>query len=201
MFHYRLFIGNPCVGKSTLINCLEQKVLFKSGDAYKGALKDQLQKMDYNKTTYLEIHFENDTKQINEVARKINEVVKHNIKYQIFFVVEAKDQEIRENDLNAIQLVLQKTKNISYNVIINKLPMQVYEKLCEAGTLKLVFPDGKKMEPVSYLLLQFEKCLHEVEDKYLRMKQLEKFVAATHYLDGVPIDDPGNDASFINYKY
>ena len=201
MFHYRLFIGYPCVGKSTIINCLEQRVLFKSGDGQKWDLKQHLQKMDLNGTTYLEISFKNDTERVKEVAKNINELVKKNIKYQIFFVVGTKNQRIREEDLNAIQLVLQNTKRISYNVIINKLPTPVYEKFCKDGTLELTFPDGKNMKPDSYLLLQHEKSLDDAEDKFLKLEQLEKFVADTQYTNGVPANGrqgKGNDASFPN---
>ena len=201
MFHYRVFIGYPFVGKSKIINCLEQRVLFKSGGTSKCDLKHNLQKMDHNGTTYREICFKSDTERIKEVAQIINEIVEQNIKYQIFFVVETKNQKIREKDLNAIQLVLQKTKNISYNVIINKLAKPVYEKFCRDGALKLVFPDGRKMKPASYLLLQHEKSLDSAEDKFLKLERLDRFVADTKYIDAIAANgrqDPGKAALFPN---
>ena len=193
MFHCRIFIGYRGVGKSTIINCLEQRVLFKSGDGYKCDLKHHLQEMDCNGITYMEICFKNDTEQIEEVAQKTNEVVKQNIKYQIFFVVETKNQEIREKDLNAIQLVLEKTKNISYNLIINKLPIPVFKKFCKDETL--IFPDGRRMKQVSYLLLQHEEILKDAKDKLLKLEHLEKFVGR---VSAISKKAPGNDTSFLN---
>ena len=204
MSHYRLFIGYPCVGKSTIINCLEQRILFKSGSTYKDDLKDHLQKIDHKGTTYVEICFKNGTEWITEVAQRINNVIKQRIKYQIFFVVETKNQKIREKDLNAIQLVLQNTENISYYLIINKLPIPVYEKIRKDDKLgdKLIFPDGKKMKPASAFLLQHEKFLDDAEDKFMKLKGLENFAANIHYyIYEVPAKEAresGNNASFPN---
>lgn len=54
MEHYRLFIGNPGVGKSTLINCLAEKVLFKNGVSIGGGMTYQLEEKKHNGITFMD---------------------------------------------------------------------------------------------------------------------------------------------------
>ena len=51
---YRLFIGNPGVGKSTLVNCLAQKVLFKNGISIGSGMTYQMEKEEHDGIVYMD---------------------------------------------------------------------------------------------------------------------------------------------------
>lgn len=208
MSYYRIFIGFPGVGKSTLINCLERRVLFESGGNDEKVMKDPLQKKQGRGITYLEIPIQNDIEWIRKAAKTIKDVVQTNVKYQIFFVVKTKSKKIPEQELKVIQLVLETTGNItSYHLIINKLSNIVYTMFSENENLRLVFPDQhatslmpsatlNNMEPASSLLLRKETALHDGENVFVKLKKLDEFVEKAPYaneISGRDKDYSGND--------
>ena len=191
MSHHRLFVGYQGVGKSTLINCLEQKVLFKSNHS------NNLE--EHNGKTYIEITVKNDPKKIKMAADRINQVVKQNVKYQVFFVVKTKSERIREKDLKAMKSVLQKSTNISYKVIINKLSESAYHKLDKDEGLKSFIQGDNKAQLESTLLLRYEEFLSHTKNSLWKFEDLNKFVATTPVMNAVPAKDTnssGKDTSF-----
>ena len=151
-------------------------------------MKDQLQKKEHNGITYVEIPVTNDAKCIKATVERIKEVIKTNGSYQIFFVVELQSQKFREEDLLAIQSILENTKNItSYSVIVNKLPKCILEEMRRDERLKFAFPDREKMQPGSPLLLG--EYLLDARNKFMKLEELEEFVATTPYINVVPVGD------------
>ena len=54
MQQYRLFIGNPGAGKSTLANCIAKRVLFKSGISFGSGKTKKLDKTEHEGIEYLD---------------------------------------------------------------------------------------------------------------------------------------------------
>ena len=131
---HRLFIGNPGVGKSTLINCLAQKLLFKSGVSIGPGMTTQLQKEKHGGIVYMDTPGLSDVKLRKAAAEAITEALKQNGMYQIFFVVTLESGRVRSEDLTTIKIVLENAKDITqYSVIVNKLTKKVYDKVIEEG--------------------------------------------------------------------
>ena len=179
MSHHVIFIGCPGVGKSTLINCLGQNVIFNSG-SYCEEKKKICQKKEHKGITYVEITIKKDATSINESIERIQDMIKQRASYQIFFVVTTKKHKVREKDLNAIKSILENNRRItSYNLIINKLSKHMYKEFCKMDELKCVFPNGKEMQSRSPLLLRHQDDLLDAVNEFTKLKDLEKFVEST----------------------
>ena len=73
---YRLFIGNPGVGKSTLVNCLAQKVLFKSGVSIGSGMTYQMERQEHDGIVYMDTPGLADMKMRKAAAEAITKVSK-----------------------------------------------------------------------------------------------------------------------------
>ena len=192
MSHLVIFIGCPGVGKSTLINCLEQTVMFDSGTSYEKSREDQIQKKEHKGTIYVEVSIKNDAEWINAAAKRVQNLMEKRKSYQIFFVVKTKTRKIRKKDLNVMQSMLENAKSItSYNVIINKLSNRMHEEFCKKKDLKQLFPNGTEMQSKSPLLLLHEEFLFDAQNKFKKLENLEEFIEST----GMESDNRGNNMS------
>ena len=202
---YRLFIGNPGVGKSTLVNCLAQKVLFKNGISIGSGMTYQMEKEEHDGIVYMDTPGLADIKLRKAAAEAITKALKQNGMYQIFFVVTLESGRVRPQDLATIKLVLENAKDITYySLIVNKLTKALYNKLLENEGQKLKeivtelnFGDENNAEPPSVLLLLREDDLDDAEDVFTKMEALNDFVTNAPCMIVVPDhvqNMPGDDS-------
>ena len=207
MARYRLFIGNPGVGKSTLANCMAKTVLFKSGVSFGEGMTYQLDEKIYDGVTYLDTPGLADIKIRKKAAEAITDGLKRNGQYQIFFVVTSEAGRLRPADLATIKLVLGNAEKItSYSLIINKLTKHVYDNLLKDDgkevkklAAELDFQARKNTNPPKLLPLLSNMKLYDAENEIVAMNDLDEFVKHVPYenLDRNNIKDiPGDDKSF-----
>ena len=204
---YRLLIGNPGVGKSTLANCMAKTVLFKSGVSFGKGMTYQLDQNSHNGVTYLDTPGLADFKIRKEAAEAITQGLKKGGNYQIFFVVTLESGRLRPEDLATIKLVLENAKKItSYSLIINKLSKRLYDSLHEDNKKEiknlaeeLVLQVGKNNSSPKVLLLMNNFTLYDAENEVVTLNDLDDFVsnAPSVILDPNLVKDiPGDEKSF-----
>ena len=181
---YRLFIGNPGIGKSTLVNCLTQKVLFKSGASVGKGLTYELGMEKHNDIIYLDTPGLADIELRETAAKAITEALRKNGRYQIFFVVTLESGRVRPQDVATIKLVLENAKDItSFSLIINKLTKKMRNKILENDrklqkelVTKISLGCGSDLVPCGVLLLLRNDDLDDTDNTFAVMKDLNKFV-------------------------
>ena len=202
---YRLFIGNPGVGKSTLVNCLAQEVLFKNGVSVGSGMTYQMERRVHDGIVYMDTPGLADIRLRKAAAEAITEALRQNGMYQIFFVVTLESGRVRPQDLATIKLVLENAKDITYySLIVNKLTKTLYNKFLENQGQKLKklvaelnFGSEINAQPPAILLLLREDDLDDADNAFTEMEALRDFVEDAPCMIVFPdhVEDiPGDDS-------
>ena len=205
MSQYRLVIGNPGAGKSTLANCIAKRVLFKSGISFGSGKTYKLDIEKHEGMVYLDTPGLADIKMRQVAAGAITKALKQNGQYQIFFVVVLSAGRLRPEDLTTIWLVLLNAPKITFaNIIINKLSKGEYESLQNKdGMIKssLLAPlemMGMRTKCNVFFLLQ-DQMLADADDAWAHYPELDNFVNNASWVNVDPCfvnDIPGDEESF-----
>ena len=179
-----LFMGNPGVGKSTLLNGLFGDAVFPSGYATNGyrvthqGTSRKLAGVHYWDTPGLDSMEERE-----QAAAEIAEALRQNGEYRIIFVVTVESGRVRPGDVATIRLVLDTIDQIvPYGIVINKVSPALARLADEnEDDLKALFtslmPDDKRVTPFVFLfpydldLADADNCVPAIPDlfwKFLR---------------------------------
>lgn len=128
-------IGNPGSGKSTILNGIARKSVFRSGISLGSGLTTSLQE---HVCDYLPLHLY-DTPGLADIEKKkkageeIDKVLTKKMSVKIAFVVTLENGRVRPDDAYTLKVVLEAIKSIDVNnmfgVIINKLSPVMMEAL------------------------------------------------------------------------
>jgi len=176
-----LFVGNPGVGKSTLMNCLIGDAVFRSGVSAMVGLTYELNEKVTDKGTFLDTPGLEDVRMREAAAKAITQALKKGGKYKVFFVVTTESGRLRPADLACMNLILGSCTDIKhYNIIFNKLTKQVVKKLSDKnGIINQILADVESTNEMRYMLLQRHDDLEDEDDTFAEMPLLEDFVYNT----------------------
>jgi len=130
-----VMIGNPGVGKSTILNGLTGTSSFEAGVAFFGGLTKELGKFTHDGDTYLDTPGLADMELRKEAAAAINQAMKQGGKFKLFFVVTLEAGRFKPDDITTMKLVTESCDDIpeenGFGVIVNKIHPEELQQLHE----------------------------------------------------------------------
>lgn len=132
-----ILIGNPGVGKSTLLSGFAQKALFQSGFSLGGGLSSFLQKERHNGVVLIDTPGLGDVHNPDKCANEINEGLRSGGLFKILFIVCLQEGRMRPDDLAVMELVLKAAQQIGteYGVVINKADTDTIKAFADRSTI------------------------------------------------------------------
>jgi GTP-binding protein EngB required for normal cell division len=132
-----LFVGNPGVGKSALVNALVGKKVFASGLSVGTGLTTFLQTHEEGNKIYIDTPGLADLEKKKQAAEEIEKALKMGGKYRLFFVLNLNRLRIMEQDLVTMELVLDAIQypKKEFNIIINNVDDDEREMLQKNNNL------------------------------------------------------------------
>lgn len=120
---YFMFIGNPGVGKSAIINSLIGKVVAQSGISPGAGLTKFFSSYAHNGKQYFDTPGLADIELREKAAVEIESALKKDGNYRLFFVITLEALRVKPEDITTINTVMAaiKTPDKKFNVIINKV--------------------------------------------------------------------------------
>lgn len=126
--------GNPGVGKSTLMNMLAQKLLFKSGVSFGAGMTVNLQKEETEEYILMDTPGLTDIERRKEAAKQIETAMKMNGRYKIIFPIFLQAGRLLPQDQTLIKLILDAAPIDKYAILVNKLPKKTCQMLKQDPT-------------------------------------------------------------------
>lgn len=177
-----LFIGNPGVGKSTLLNAymkdlhnsVDKDHYFKSGLSIGKGMTYKLDTRELGNHTFMDTPGLEDIRMREKAAAAITEALKFGGFYKIVFVVTLESGRIRTIDSATINLILNNAPDIThYGLIINKMSKRFYEHIKQEKETEeklldeFMLPIDRykdKEEPLAIPLPLFIKKIDDLDD-------------------------------------
>lgn len=118
-------VGNPGVGKSTILNGLAKKAVFKSGLSISSGLTTTLQKYQNDDITLFDTPGIADIGRENETCKQVDAMLRKRIAMKIVFVIKLVHGRARSEDVAVIDMVLRSIGSTNrkdrFGVIVNNV--------------------------------------------------------------------------------
>jgi small GTP-binding protein len=178
--HTILFVGNPGVGKSTLLNGLVRSAVFEAGTSYGQGLTTLFQYHEDPSTgnRFVDTPGLEDVKMRKQAADEISKALRHEEGlYKIVFVVTEEAGRLRPADGVTMKIVLDTlpNKNTPYGIIINKMSkkkMKVLSNLKSKECRQFVACLNEGRENVTPYIL-FYPSRDDLEDEHNALHEPE----------------------------
>lgn len=132
MTEHVLVVGNPGTGKSTLLNSVIGKVVFRSGVSIATGLTSHVQWYEHEGVMYGDTPGLADVTHRNQAAREISKALRAGGKFKIMFVCTLESGRVQAADLTTIRLVLDAIEDstLPFGIVVNKVTPRVYNAIC-----------------------------------------------------------------------
>lgn len=124
---YSLVVGNPGVGKSTLLNGVVGKIVFKSGLSFDSGYTKFLQEFETNPgIVWIDTPGLKDSKIRLQSGQEIEKAMKKGGLYRLLFVVTLEEGRVRPDDAATLLVILAAIpEEVQFSIILNKLSPEV----------------------------------------------------------------------------
>lgn len=130
-FNY-IFVGNPGVGKSTILNGMMKSMKFKSGTNIAEGLTFKLQIERVGPDTYMDTPGLSCIKMRKQAAVAIKEALQKGGLFKVCFLVTLEAGRVRPDDVTTMRLVLEAAPEITkYALVVNKVSKPMYKQLMD----------------------------------------------------------------------
>ena len=147
-------IGNPGTGKSTILNCLAEEVLFKSGVGYGGGVTQELEIKQNRNGRFMDTPGFADSGLREVAAMAISEALQQKGGQKLLFFVTTQNGRVFAQDVATLKLVLDASPEIgnNYGIVINQV---------EPEWVEGITTDSAKMEEFkAYLFAAIQEDKH-----------------------------------------
>merc|ERR1711916_182725 len=164
-----LLVGNPGTGKSTIVNGIVGRVVFRSGFSAGTGMTTCMQTVEHEGVIYSDTPGLDDVNTRETAGREIATALRQNGTYRLIFVVTLEAGRVRPADIAAMKIVLDAIDlptEVPFGIIINKLSKKAMTKLGEEENRKTAFASMQVLGAnASHIFLnEFDVELMDVDD-------------------------------------